>query len=183
MRSLLTVITLIAGLSGLAHSQESFDSILISCEKAPKEAIKGELPPQLAQWATLSCTRFGQVLRSAKGWVWHNPRKNSFVRIWSQPSDQELEESAKNNYFKELSFRQFTQPEAELANALLSKELGANPQKVADAFSLELTDAQGRKQVVNFIRTEANVRLGTFWVWSCASPCVKPEIFMGFNPK
>jgi len=183
MRTLIIAIALFTGLTGLAQSQESFDSIVIPCQSAPDEAIKGDLAPQLAQWATLSCTRFGQVLQAAKGWLWHNPKTNTFVRIWSQPSDEELEESAQNNYFKSLSFRQLSQLEAESANALLAKEMGANPQKVADAFSLEVTDAQGRKQVVNFIRAEANVRLGTFWGWSCTSPCVKPEIFMGFNPK
>jgi hypothetical protein len=183
MRRPLITFALLAGLTGLAHSQESFDSILIPCEKAPIEAVKGDLPRQLSQWATLSCTRYGQVLRAAKGWVWHNPKANSFVRIWSQPSEQELEESAQNNYFKALTFRQLSQEEAEAANALLASELGAKPQKVADAYTLEVADARGGKQVVNFIRAEANVRLGTFWGWACASPCTKPEVFMGFSPK
>jgi hypothetical protein len=73
--------------------------------------------------------------------------------------------------------------EAEAANGAIAAELGAKPAAVADAYSLTAIDAQGRTQVVNFVRSEANVRLGNFWGWSCASPCVKPEIFMGFKPR
>lgn len=183
MRGLIFGILLLCGRVELAHSQESFESVLISCDKAPLASVKSDLPPQLSHWAALSCTRYGQVLRAAEGSVWHNPKTNSFVRIWAQPSDQDLEESAEKNYFKSLSFWQLSQEDAESANLLLASELGVKPQKVADAYALEVVDAQGRKQSINFIRSEANIRLGTFWGWACASPCVKAEVFMGFSPK
>lgn len=183
MRALIFGSVLFCGFVNLAHSQESFDSILVSCDKAPPESVKSDLPSQLSHWATLSCTRYGQVLRAAEGWVWHNPKGNSFVRVWAQPSDQELKESVKNNYFKSLSFQQLSPEEAESANLLIAGELGAKPQKVTDAYTLEVIDAQGRKQMVNFVRSEANIRLGTFWGWACTSPCIKPEVFMGFRTK
>lgn len=183
MRTPLIVIALVIALTGLARaqSQESFESIVIPCDTAPTEA-KTSLQPKLADWAVLSCTRYGHVLRAAKDWIWHNPRTNTFVRIWSQPADGDLEEAGHKHYFKSLEFRQLSPQEAEAANAALAKEIGAKPQAVADAYSLSLVDAQGRSQTVNFVRAEANIRLGTFWGWLCSSPCGKPEIFMGFKP-
>ncbi len=183
MRTLVIAIATFGSLAGAASAQprESFESISIPCSSAPAEA-RTELPGQLAQWATFSCTRFGHVVSAAKGWVWHNPRTNRFVRIWSQPSDGNLQESGHENYFKTLEFRQLSPQEAETANAALAAELGAKAQMVADAYTLVVVDARGRTQTTNFIRAEANVRLGTFWGWSCTSPCSKPEVFMGFKP-
>jgi hypothetical protein len=184
MRTLLLAIGTLAALTGSAFAQprESFESISIPCSTAPPDA-QTELPAKLTEWATLNCTRFGHAISSAKGWVWHNPRTNRFVRIWSQPSAGELSESGHQNYFKTLEFRQLSLQEAEVANAALATELGAKPQQVADAYTLVVVDAQGRTQSINFIRAEANIRLGTFWGWSCTSPCEKPEIFMGFKPR
>lgn len=167
--------------AALAQPRESFDSISIPCSSAPTDA-RTEIPAQLEQWATFSCTKFGHVVSAAKGWVWHNPRTNRFVRIWSQPSDGSLQETGHENYFKTLEFRQLSPQEAESANAALAAELGAKAQQVVDAFTLVAVDARGRSQTTNFIRAEANVRLGTFWGWSCTSPCSKPEVFMGFKP-
>jgi hypothetical protein len=87
------------------------------------------------------------------------------------------------SYFKSLEYRQLSAQEADAANGAIAAELGASPQTVVDAYSLTAIDAQGRTQVVNFVRSEANVRLGTFWGWSCPSPCAKPQIFMGFRPE
>jgi hypothetical protein len=184
MRALLIAIGTFAALAGAASAQprESFESISIPCNSAPADA-RTELPAKLAEWAALSCTRFGHVVSAAKGWVWHNPRTNRFVRIWSQPSDGDLAESGHGNYFKTLEFRQLSPQEADAANAALATELGAKAQQVADAYTLLVVDARGRTQNINFVRAEANIRLGTFWGWSCSSPCSKPEIFMGFQPK
>jgi len=184
MPYLIIFVGLLAVLSGSARAQpqESFDSILISCDTAPAEA-KTQLPSKLAEWAVLSCTRYGHVLRAARGFVWHNPKTNSFVRIWSQPSDGDLAESGHGNYFKSLEFRQLSLQEAEEANAALAVELGAKAQAVVDAYTLLLVDARGRTQTVNFVRTESNIRLGNFWGWSCTSPCTKPQVFMGFKPR
>jgi len=181
--AVLSGIAMIASLVGVASAQkpESFESIVISCASAPSDA-KTQLPPKLAEWATLSCTKFGHVLRAAKGWIWHNPRDNSFVRIWSQTSAGELAASGHKSYFRALEFRHLAGQEADAANALLATELGAQPQTVEDAYALSVTDAQGRVQLINFIRSSANVRLGTFWGWACESPCSKPVIFMGFRP-
>jgi hypothetical protein len=183
MRALLSTIGTLASLVGAASAQnrESFESISIPCSSAPTDS-RTELPAQLALWAMFSCTRFGHVISAAKGWVWHNPRTNRFVRIWSQPSDGNLQESGHENYFKTLEFRQLSPQEAESANAALAVELGAKAQQVADAYTLVVIDASGRTQTTNFVRAEANVRHGTFWGWSCASPCSKPEVFMGFRP-
>jgi hypothetical protein len=183
MRTLLIAIGLLGYLAGPASAQprDSFDSISIPCSSAPTDA-RTELPAQLTQWATLSCTRFGHVVSAARGWVWHNPRTNRFVRIWSQPGDGNLQESGHENYFKTLEFRQLSPQEAESANAAIAAELGAKAQQVADAYTLVVVDARGRTQTTNFVRAEANVRLGTFWGWSCTSPCSKPEVFMGFKP-
>jgi hypothetical protein len=175
------MVTALAG-SAFAQPRQSFESISIPCATAPTDA-RTELPAKLAEWATLGCTRFGHVISAAKGWVWHNPRANSFVRIWSQPSTGELSESGHQNYFKTLDFRQLSPQETEAANAALAAELGAKPQQVADAYNLVVVDAQGRTQNINFVRAEANIRLGTFWGWSCSSPCEKPEVFMGFKPR
>lgn len=184
MRSIVILIGMLAALSGQAFAQprQSFDSITIPCDPAPPDA-KTQIPPRLAEWAVLSCTKFGHVVRAAQGWVWHNPRTNSFVRVWSQPSEEDLAESGHENYFKSLEFRQLAQEEAEQANALLAAELGAKAQPVTDAYTLVLVDVRGRTQVVNFVRSEANIKLGSFWGWSCTSPCVKPQVFMGFKPK
>lgn len=183
MRALLVAICLFAVFPEFAgaQGQESFDSIVISCDEAPAEA-KTQLPAKLAEWAMLSCTRYGHVLRAASGWIWHNPKTNSFVRIWSQPSAGNLAESGHKNYFNSLDFRQLSPEEADAANAVLAKALGAQPQSVADAFALTLIDAQGRSQTINFVRAAANIRLGNFWGWVCSSPCVRPEVFMGFKP-
>ncbi len=183
MRSLLITICM-SGLiaeAASAQSRESFESISIPCSSAPSDALT-ELPAQLAQWATLTCTRFGHVVTAAKGWVWHNPRTNRFVRLWAQPSDSDLQELSHKSYFKSIEFRQLSAQEAEAANTALAAALGAKPQQVADAFTLVLVDALGRTQTTNFVRAEANIRLGTFWGWSCTSPCAKPEIFMGLKP-
>jgi hypothetical protein len=184
MRSLLTAIGILTALAGQAAAQprESFESIAIPCDTAPPEA-KTQLPTELAGWAMLTCTRFGHVVSAAKGWVWHNPRTNAFVRVWSQPSEGDLAESAHENYFKSLEFRQLSSEEAEQANATLAAELGAKAQAVTDAYTLVLVDVRGRTQVVNFVRGEANIRLGSFWGWSCTSPCAKPQVFMGFKPR
>ena len=183
MHALLITICMLGSLAkaASAQSRESFESISIPCSSAPADA-RTELPTQLTQWATLTCTRFGHVVTAAKGWVWHNPRTNRFVRLWSQPSDSDLQESAHENYFKSIEFRQLSPQEAEAANSALAAALGAKPQQVADAFTLVLVDALGRSQTTNFVRAEANIRLGTFWGWSCTSPCAKPEVFMGFKP-
>ncbi len=183
MRALVIAIATFGSLAGAASAQprESFEAIGMPCTSAPAEA-RTELPAQLAQWATFSCTRFGHVISAAKGWVWHNPRTNRFVRIWSQPSDGSLQESGHENYFKTLEFRQLSPQEAESANAALVAELGAKAQQVTDAYTLIVIDARGRSQTTNFIRAEANLRLGTFWGWSCTSPCSKAEVFMGFKP-
>lgn len=184
MRALLFAAGMLVALttSASAQTRESFESITIPCNSAPADA-RTELPAKLAEWATFSCTRFGHVIRAAKGWVWHNPRTNRFVRIWAQPGDGDLAESGHENYFKTLEFRQLAPQEADVANAALAAELGAEAQQVADAYTLIVVDALGRTQNINFVRAEANIRLGTFWGWLCTSPCAKPEIFMGFKPK
>ncbi len=184
MRSIVIAIGMLLALAGQAVAQprQSFESIVVPCEMAPPEA-KTQLPAKLAEWAVLSCTRFGHVVSAAQGWVWHNPRTNSFVRVWSQPSDGDLSESGHENYFKSLEFRQLAPREAEQANAMLAAELGASAQPVADAYALVLVDVRGRTQVVNFVRSEANVRLGNFWGWSCTSPCAKAQVFMGIKPR
>jgi len=105
--------------TGAAQSSAAFDSIVISCNSAPQDA-RTEIPAELAQWATLSCTRFGHVIRAKNGWVWHNPRKNHFVRIWAQHSDGKFVESGHESYFKELEFRQLSASETDSANAALA---------------------------------------------------------------
>jgi len=184
MRALLAAAGVVAALPGLGYSQprESFDSIVISCDTAPSDAVT-KLPPKLSEWATLSCTRFGHVVRAASGWVWHDPKANTFVRIWSQPSGGDLVESGHKHYFKSMEFRQLGVEEAGAANAALAAALGAKAQPVADAYTLALVDAQGRIQTVNFVRSEPNIRLGTFWGWACGSPCYEPQVFMGFKPR
>lgn len=184
MRSIVVALSVLFVLAGQAKAQTSqpFESIEVSCSTAPPEA-RTQLPPKLAEWAALSCTRFGHVVRAAQGWVWHNPRTNSFVRIWAQPGDGALLESLHDQYFKSIEFRQLSSDEAEQANAMLAAVLGAKPQPVAEAYKLVLVDVQGRTQVVNFVRGEANMRLGNFWGWSCAEPCATPQIFMGIKPR
>lgn len=184
MRSIVAPLSLLVALAGQVEAQpnQSFESIEVPCSTAPPEA-KTQLPPKLAEWATLSCTRFGHVVRASQGWVWHNPRTNSFVRVWAQPEDGALRESGHDNYFKSVEFRQLAPDEAEQANARLAAELGAKPQPVAEAYTLVLIDVQERTQVVNFVRGEANVRLGNFWGWSCTASCEKPQVFMGIRPR
>jgi len=183
MRPLFIAVGL-AVFSGLAGAQprESFDSIVISCEAAPSEAVT-QLPPKLGQWAVLSCTRFGHVVRAARGWVWHNPRTNTFVRLWSQPSGGNLAESGHANHFRSVELKQLGAEEAAAANGAIAAALGAKPQPVADAHRLTLVDAQGRIQTVDFVRSEANVRLGTFWGIACGSPCTDAQVFAAFKPQ
>lgn len=178
-----SVAALLAIQSALAQSSsEPFESIEMSCSSAPLEA-KTELPPKLAEWAVVSCTRFGHVLRAAPGWVWHIPRTREFVRVWSQPSSGDLEPTGHADHFKSLEFSQLSVREAEEANAALAAQLGAEPQTVADAYVLLLRDARGGTQAVHFVRTEANIKLGNFWGWACGFPCVKPQVFMAFKPR
>jgi hypothetical protein len=92
-------------------------------------------------------------------------------------------ESGHDQYFKSIEFRQLSSDEAEQANAMLATSLGAKPQPVAEAYRLVLVDVQGRTQVVNFVRGEANMRLGNFWGWSCSEPCATPQVFMGIKPR
>jgi hypothetical protein len=175
------VATVLATFQASAQSREPFESLEVSCSSAPTDA-KTELPPELAKWATLSCTRFGHVLRAAPGWVWHNPRKNEFFRVWSQPSEGNLEARGHADHFTSIDFKQLTQAEAEEANAALAAQLGAKPQAVADAYVALLRDARGNAHAVHFVRTAANVKLGTFWAWACGYPCTSPQVFMGFRP-
>jgi hypothetical protein len=184
MRKLFAILGLLGSLATSAEAQprESFDSIITSCEGAPLGAVT-LLPPKLSEWATLSCTRFGHVVRAAKGWVWHNPRANAFVRVWAQPSGGNLSESGHAHHFKSIDFDQLTPEEAVAANEALAAALGAKAQPVAQAYRLTLVDAQGRVQTVNFVRTEANVRLGNFWGMVCEMPCKTPEVFMGIKPQ
>lgn len=153
----------------------------MSCATAPKEA-KVTLPAQLAEWATLSCTRFGHVIRSKSDWVWHSPRNDEFVRIWAQGSDGEMEASGHADHFSKIEFQELSAQEAREANNALASSLGAKPQPVADAFELLVTSAKGQRQIVIFVRTEANLRLGNMWGWACSDPCQEPTVFMGFKP-
>jgi hypothetical protein len=165
-----------------AQSNEPFESIEMPCSSAPSDA-RTELPPKLAEWAIVSCTKFGHVVRAAPGWVWHVPRTRDYVRVWSQPEGGSLEPTGHGDHFKFLEFKQLSAPEAEEANAALAAQLGAKPQVVADAYVLLLRDARGRAQAIHFVRTEANVRLGNLWGWACEYPCVKPQVFMAFKPR
>ncbi len=90
-------------------------------------------------------------------------------------------ESGHDQYFKSIEFRQLSSDEAEKANAMLAAALGATPQPLAEAYNLVLLDVQGRTQVVNFVRGEANMRLGNFWGWSCSEPCATPQVFMAIK--
>jgi hypothetical protein len=184
MRSIVLLLSALCISMGCATAQSNqpFESIEIACTTAPPEA-KTQLPPKIAEWAVLSCTRFGHVVRAAQGWVWHNPKTNSFVRVWAQPTEGNLKESGNDHYFKSIEFRQLPQTEAEHANALLATALGAKPQPVAEAYSLVLQDEQDRTRIINFVRGEANVRLGNYWGWTCTEPCVNPQIFFGIKPR
>jgi hypothetical protein len=176
------VAALSAASSALAQSGESLEAIEIPCVEAPSDA-KTQLPPILAEWAVVSCTRFGHVVRAAPGWVWHNPRTNEFVRVWSQPSTANLEPTGQADHFTYLEFKQLSPQEADEANAALAEQLGAKPQVVADAYVLLLRDVRGQAQAVHFVRTDANLKLGNLWGWACGYPCVKPQVFMAFKPR
>lgn len=162
-------------------SSRPFESIEISCSGAPATA-KTELPSDLQKWATLSCTKYGQVIRAASGWVWHSPLTNQFVRVWAQSAERDFAEVGQSNYFASIEFRKLPQPEAEEANQTLAASLGAKPQPVADAYVMAATDNTGRVQTVHFVRSEANVRIGSLWGWSCLVPCAAPTVFMAFKP-
>lgn len=182
MKWLVAVLTsIVAGSATAQSARDSFESIETSCADAPREA-KTVLPKQLADWATLSCSRFGHVIRAAPGWVWHAPQTNEFVRVWAQPSQGNLEPTGHADHFTKLEFQQLTPREAQEAGDVLAKSLGAKPQPVVDAFVLLLSDARGQAQAVHFVRTEANIRIGNLWGWACSYPCQKPIIFMGFKP-
>lgn len=182
-RALAVALTIIAGYAGAASAESSapFESIEIPCSNAP-EAAKTELPSDLQKWAKLSCTRYGQVIRAASGWIWHSPRTNEFVRLWAQPAEGDLSEVGQSSYFTTIEFRKLSQPEAEEANNSLASSLGAKTQPVADAYALTTKDNTGRVQTVHFVRSEANARLGNLWAWACTEPCTKPTIFMAFKP-
>jgi hypothetical protein len=92
-------------------------------------------------------------------------------------------ESGHDQYFRLIEFHQLAADEAELANSKLAAALGAKPQPVAEAYRLALVDVQGRTQIVNFIRGEANMRLGNYWGWSCSEPCASPQIFMAIKAR
>ena len=182
-RAFAVVLLLIAGSAFASPGEPTapFESIEITCSGAPT-AAKTELPRDLEKWARLSCTKYGHVIRAASGWVWHAPRSNQFVRLWSQRAEPEFAEVGHSSYFTSIEFHKLSQPEAEEANKALATSLGAKPQLVSDAYVLAVTDNQGRVQTVNFVRSEANVRLGSFWGWSCSVPCTAPVVFMGFKP-
>lgn len=179
--TVLVAAALSTGASAFAQGREPLESIEIACSSAPAEA-KIELPPKLSEWAVLSCTRFGHVVRAAPGWVWHNPRTNEFVRVWSQPSAANLEATGHADHFTSIEFKELTQSEAEEANAVLAAQLGAKPQAVADGYVALLRDARGKAHAIHFVRTAANIKLGNFWGWACGYPCASPQIFMGFKP-
>ena len=182
-RAFAAVLLLIAGSACAAPGEPTapFESIEITCSGA-LTAAKTELPSELEKWARLSCTKYGHVIRAASGWVWHAPQSNQFVRLWSQGAEPEFAEIGHSSYFTSIEFRKLSQPEAEEANQALAMSLGVKPQLVTDAYVLAVTDNQGRGQTVNFVRSEANVRLGSFWGWSCSVPCTAPVVFMGFRP-
>lgn len=174
---------LAAGYASAAPSDSStpFESIEIPCAGAPA-AAKTELPSELQKWAKLSCTKYGQVIRAASGWVWHAPMTNQFVRVWAQPAERDFAEVGQSSFFASIEFRKLSQLEAEEANQALAASLGAKPQPVADAYALVATDNTGRAQTVRFVRSEANVRIGNLWGWSCSAPCTAPTVFMAFKP-
>lgn len=164
-----------------SDSTAPFESIEIACSGAPATA-KTELPVELEKWAKLSCTKYGHVIRAASGWVWHAPRSNQFVRLWSQRAEPEFAEVGHSSHFTSIEFRKLSQSEAEEANQTLAASLGAKPQAVADAYLLTATDSANRVQTIHFVRSEANVRIGNLWGWSCSLPCSAPTIFMAFKP-
>lgn len=182
-RALTVALTLIAVYAGTASAESSapFESIEIACTDAPALA-KTEVPSDLQKWAKLSCTRYGQVIRAASGWIWHSPRTNEFIRVWAQPAEHNLAEVGQSSYFTAVEFRKLSQSEAEEANKALALSLGAKPQAVADAYVLTAKDNTGRVQTVHFVRSEANVRIGNFWAWACTEPCTAPAVFMAFKP-
>lgn len=163
------------------ESSEPFESIEIPCSNAPDSAM-AELPSDLQKWAQLSCTRYGQVIRAASGWIWHSPKTNEFVRLWAQPTERDLTEVGQSNYFTAIEFRKLSPAESEDANKALASSLGAKPQAVADAYVLTAKDNTGRVQTVHFVRSEANVRIGNLWAWACTEPCAAPTVFMAFKP-
>ena len=164
-----------------ADSSAPFESIEISCFGSPA-AAKTKLPGDLQKWAKLSCTKYGQVIRAASGWVWHSPLTNQFVRVWAQSAERDFAEVGQSVYFASIEFRKLPQPEAEEVNKTLAASLGAKPQSVADAYVMTATDNTGRVQTVNFVRSEANIRIGNLWGWSCSAPCAAPTVFMAFKP-
>ncbi len=177
-----TLLLLATSVCAVAAEQGApFESIEINCSGAPS-AAKTDFPSDAEKWAKLSCTKYGQVIRAASGWVWHAPRTNQFVRLWAQPTGPELTEASYSNYFTAIEFRKLSQSEAEEANQTIATSLGAKPQSVSDAYVLTATDNQGRVQTVNFVRTEANIRIGNMWGWSCSVPCTAPTVFMAFKP-
>jgi len=173
----------VAGYASRASGESSapFESIEITCSDAPISA-KTELPSDLQKWAKLSCTKYGQVIRAASGWIWHAPRTNEFVRLWAQSTERDFAEVGQLSYFTTIEFHKLSQPEAEEANQVLTSSLGTKPQSVADAYLLTVKDNAGRVQTVHFVRSEANVRIGNLWAWTCTEPCTSPTIFMAFKP-
>ncbi|MBW8371522.1 MAG: hypothetical protein K0M66_11225 [Thiobacillus sp.] len=182
-RTFSVALMLVAIYAGAAQGDSSapFESIETSCSDAPA-AAKIDLPSDLQKWAKLSCTKYGHVIRAAAGWVWHAPQSNQFVRLWAQPAERDFAEVGHSSYFTLVEFRKLSQHEAEEANQALSASLGAKPQAVSDAYLLTATDNGGRVQTIHFVRSEANVRIGNLWGWSCSVPCSAPTVFMAFRP-
>jgi hypothetical protein len=120
---------------------------------------------------------------AAPGWIWHAPRNNQFVRLWSQEDDQNLKKVGHASHFVQIEARRLADDQAREANARLAESVGAAPQPLSEVFELQLKTDTGKTKVAFFVISEANARIGNLWAYTCGQTCAERIIFMIWKPQ
>lgn len=174
-------VVILVALSSAASAQQTFESILIGCEDAPDHSVT-ELSAPISDWGRVSCTKYGHVIMSAEGWVWHSPIADQIVRFWAQSSAGVFSEVGHRAYFKSIELEELTGEAAESANETLAATLGASAQPISHAYHLTAVNSSNESESVFFVQPTSSKELGNLWGYTCNAECTNPLVFMVFRP-
>ena len=118
------------------------------CTGSPNEAIM-TLPAPLDKWGQVSCTPFGHVLSSRKGWVWLLPTGSRPVIVPSQMVDRMPRVLGNKSYFTGIEVARVKGEEFDRVYEIFHE--GFDPKEVMpDGYRVDLTSVSGKTMRLYF---------------------------------
>jgi hypothetical protein len=112
------------------------------CNGTPPQAVMG-LPAPLSKWGEISCTPFGHVLASRKGWIWILPTVRRPVFVPSQMVDRLPKPLGNKSYFTKIEIARIAGEE--FASAYETFHQGFDPNETTpDGYRVDLTSVSGK---------------------------------------